>query len=976
MLAAETASPADPGAASSIVDRASPDVVRTERCLGHWSKGDRRDLVTMALAQSLRVGFHRRSVCPPRATLADSARGETATGERAISHSRTYAAQPAIAAPRWLATAAACVSLLLLGAWLASSHAGHSLRAPAGASARATAPPATALRAAALAQAMRGQISASLGADDLAYRVHRLGPRSFRALSAPERLSARFGASGVTLRSGDTQLGLRLSAFGFDGSLHTLDAVVPRAVANRVSYVHRGLTEWYANGPLGIEQGFTVQRPAPTPAGARLQLRLDVSGNGRAALAGHGQGVVLRGRGGPAMRYGAVSASDAAGRELPSRLVLHGQTIVLLVDTAGARFPLTVDPLIEQESPSPTPSEVAGEPRFGFSIALSADGTTALVGAPGDAGLAGAAWVFTRTGSTWTQGQKLTAPESSGQPEEPQCAEEADCGFGRSVALSADGDTALIGAPRANESNGAAWVFTRSGSTWSQFGHGLAGGNGSFGRSVALSADGATALVGAPTQRSTRGAVWTFARSASGFVTFGEPLTTEATVAGDFFGRSVALAADGTTALVGAPGEDGFAGAAWAFARVGAGWTTQARLTGGGEAIGAAHFGASVALSASGETALVGARTDQEGVGAAWPFVRNESTWGHQGPKLTGVGELGDGLFGASVALSADGNTALIGAPHDNSGQGAAWELTRTGASWVSEGEQVEGGAEPGKDLFGIGVALSADAGTALIGAPRASHRIGAVWTLFGPVSSVPPGPPGPAVPPVTPPDVVKENNSPNNTNTTETTTTTARSGLLASTTTGLPPPRLALTTNVIPKSGIVRVKLPGAKQFTLLSEGAQIPFGSIVDATHGRVSVITADAHGALQSIDFYLGEFKLTQHRDGLVVSILFGGDFSKCPTALQRRDLASSSAARGKHTVRKLWAEGHGKYSTKGNYATGAVLGTRWLTADLCEGTLIRVLTDKVAVKNLVTGKQLTVTAGHSYLAAAKRKRGAQH
>jgi hypothetical protein len=180
----------------------------------------------------------------------------------------------------------------------------------------------------------------------------------------------------------------------------------------------------------------------------------------------------------------------------------------------------------------------------------------------------------------------------------------------------------------------------------------------------------------------------------------------------------------------------------------------------------------------------------------------------------------------------------------------------------------------------------------------------------------------------------------------------------------------------VIPESGIVRVKLPGAKQFTLLSQGAQIPFGSIVDATHGRVSVITADAHGALQSMDFYEGEFKLTQHRDGLVVSILFGGNFSKCPTALQRRDLASSSAARGKRTVRKLWAEGHGRYSTKGNYATGAVLGTRWLTADLCEGTLIRVLTDKVAVKNLVTGKQLTVTAGHSYLAAAKRKRGAQH
>src|SRR6185312_10254960 len=97
-----------------------------------------------------------------------------------------------------------------------------------------------------------------------------------------------------------------------------------------------------------------------------------------------------------------------------------------------------------------------------------------------------------------------------------------------------------------------------------------------------------------------------------------------------------------------------------------------------------------------------------------------------------------------------------------------------------------------------------------------------------------------------------------------------------------------------------------------------------------------------------------------------------FSKGPTALQRRDLAGASAARRKHTVRKLWAEGHGSYSTKGNYATGAVLGTRWLTADLCEGTLIRVLTDKVAVTNLRSGRRLTVTAGHSYLAPAPRRR----
>ena len=69
-----------------------------------------------------------------------------------------------------------------------------------------------------------------------------------------------------------------------------------------------------------------------------------------------------------------------------------------------------------------------------------------------------------------------------------------------------------------------------------------------------------------------------------------------------------------------------------------------------------------------------------------------------------------------------------------------------------------------------------------------------------------------------------------------------------------------------------------------------------------------------------------------------------------------------------MRKLWSEGHGHYSTKGNYAAGAVLGTRWLTEDLCQGTLIRVVTDRVAVTNLVNHHHVTVSAGHSYFAKA--------
>jgi hypothetical protein len=267
-----------------------------------------------------------------------------------------------------------------------------------------------------------------------------------------------------------------------------------------------------------------------------------------------------------------------------------------------------------------------------------------------------------------------------------------------------------------------------------------------------------------------------------------------------------------------------------------------------------------------------------------------------------------------------------------------------------------------------MGLALSADASTALVGAPHEVSKLGGAWAFLGPPSSVnPPPTPVEEVPPAgaETPSTGEAGN--------QLTPDSAQGGVLASTSSALPPPTLALTGNVVRLSGVVRVKLPGSRAFTLLSGGEQIPFGSIVDATRGRVSVTTAALHGGDQTMIFYQGGFKLTQRRSGLVISTLWGGSFSGCPRFGSNGRRARSSAAHGKRPVRKLWAEGHGSYSTKGNYATGAVLGTRWLTEDLCTGTLIRVLTDQVAVTNLVTHKHVTVQAGHSYLARAPARRG---
>jgi hypothetical protein len=185
-----------------------------------------------------------------------------------------------------------------------------------------------------------------------------------------------------------------------------------------------------------------------------------------------------------------------------------------------------------------------------------------------------------------------------------------------------------------------------------------------------------------------------------------------------------------------------------------------------------------------------------------------------------------------------------------------------------------------------------------------------------------------------------------------------------------VPAPQLGLTGNVASVSGTVLVRLRGTTVFLALSSLRQIPFGSTIEATHGRVSVTTAAPHGGTQTGEFFEGEFVLTQGHSGQAVAALAGGSFTACPTARERAHTAraSASAASKKHVVRKLWADAHGSFSTKGNYAAGAVAGTEWLTEDLCDGTLIRVTRDKVAVTDLVNHHHLTVTVGHQYLVKA--------
>jgi hypothetical protein len=641
---------------------------------------------------------------------------------------------------------AAVVALLstLLGAALAHTLAEPPSSMPA-ATRAATVPHAS---LSGLPLAARGTVSSALGASDPRYRVSAVDG-ALQAANPAQRLHVRFLGSRVLLSSGSTRLALSLRGVGFGVALTPVGAAAPQPQANRVLYAHPGLGEWYANGPLGLEQGFTVERAPAGLASAPLTISLSLAGDVRAALARGGRSILFTSRGGPSLRYGDLAVSDASGRPLRSWLALQGKQVLLRIDARGARYPLRVDPLAEQATlPAP---EAAGVGLIGYSVALSQDGSTALVGAPKGTG---GAWVFVRAGANWTLQQELVGGEAGGDESE-QCGGEAHevegCGFGRSVALSADGDTALIGAPRADESAGEAVVFVREGAVWHAR-KSLSGGGagGRFGKSVALSADGQTALVGAPASRVAAGSAWVFRREneEGSAWSSGEELTGGTQSSEGHFGVSVALNANGTTALVGAPTAIGVSwnaqaqratssanvGAAWAFTRASASEPfpaegEQLAVTGANEGereLGEGRFGYSVALSANGDSALIGARTDDEGAGAAWVFTRaGAQTWA-QGPKLTAGTETAHAWFGYSVALSGNGETALIGAPTATGSKGAAWLFAGSGSSW-SEQQELQAGEKEGlTGSFGLGVALAADGEHALIGAPTDGGGVGA----------------------------------------------------------------------------------------------------------------------------------------------------------------------------------------------------------------------------------------------------------
>jgi hypothetical protein len=335
--------------------------------------------------------------------------------------------------------------------------------------------------------------------------------------------------------------------------------------------------------------------------------------------------------------------------------------------------------------------------------------------------------VYTQSAGVWTQqGNKLVGTGAVGN---------SDQGF--SVALSGDGNTAIAGGGNDNGNTGAAWVYHRSGGVWTQQGSKLVGtgavGSANQGVSVALSGDGNTAIVGGSWDNGHAGAAWVFTNNAGVWTQQGGKLVGTGAVGNANQGVSVALSGDGNTAIVGGGNDNGNAGAAWVYKRSGGVWTQQGSKLVGTGAVGNAEQGASVALSGDGSTAILGGPNDGSG-GAAWVFTSNAGVWTQQGGKLVGTGAVGNANQGVSVALSFDGNMALVGGPCDNNGGGCSPSLFTggVGAAW----EFARSGnawAQIGGKLAGTGAVGDAQQGyaVALSGSGNTAF-LGGPWDSYG----------------------------------------------------------------------------------------------------------------------------------------------------------------------------------------------------------------------------------------------------
>jgi len=403
----------------------------------------------------------------------------------------------------------------------------------------------------------------------------------------------------------------------------------------------------------------------------------------------------------------------------------HDVTLEFLLDTDLISYPPVSFEVLDV--PKLVAADGSNNNFFGWSSAISGD--TAVIGAykqRNENGRSGAAYVFDRntagavcpatgTQDPWCEQAKLVASDGADGDR-----------FGYRVAISRD--TIIVSARRddtaGGQDAGSAYVFTRSAGVWTQQAKLIASDGAAFdtfGGALAFAGD--TALIGAPGDDNGEGSVYVFTGSGTAWTQI-QKLTPDDPQANQYFGGGISIFGD--TALFGASGDNEMAnsaGAAYVFTRSAGDWTQQDKLT-ASDSVELDSIGVNVALSA--HTALLGAPYANK----AYVFVRDGVTWEEQAKLTASDGAAGD--FFGSVALF--GNTAVIGADADSDWafhSGSAYVFTRSGGVWTERGKFGAPDASE-REWFGKDIALSGD--IALITAPTSAidwkHTPGSAYTF------------------------------------------------------------------------------------------------------------------------------------------------------------------------------------------------------------------------------------------------------
>lgn len=477
-----------------------------------------------------------------------------------------------------------------------------------------------------------------------------------------------------------------------------------------------GLSEWFVRLPTAIEHGYTIaERP---PGKGPLEVLLAVEGLGVTSRQGHVQ--LVDATGDVRLGYGGLTVTDAAGARVPARLEARGDGIAIVVDDRHATYPVTVDPIVF--APQASLSPIAPESPFYFGRGVAIQGTTCVATDYGEGAVdgQGAVFVYEQVGGVWMPDIKLEMPVEAngnllgfdvdmsgdsivaGAPGADGAANDhgaavvfvnaggwtfqaqlmaPDGGLNDDLGTSVGihGDTVVAGAPNDDDvanNAGAAYVFVRSGTTWS-FEDKLIAPDGAVndtaGRSVDV--DGDTAVVGAQARNGVvgpdSGGVYVFERSGT---QWGAPQLLEAPTpsSGGRFGETLDL--DGDSLVIGEPGWMSNAGRAHVFVRQGATWTWQATL----EPVLDASTFAGDAVAIHGDRVLVGAHGDFLG-GSVFLYERAGMTWSLTDTLKEPTPVLGND-FGYAVAIDGD-RLAAGAAAGDTAGNnlGAAYAFALTG---------------------------------------------------------------------------------------------------------------------------------------------------------------------------------------------------------------------------------------------------------------------------------------------------------